>query len=144
MKPLLRVGFDSSKNEPGDLTFDQVALLDRYNIEFVPMNDFRPMHRRADGSWSGGLGHLANGTVDTLASNIFITQERYESFAFSSPFKNTDYVLLYASANPLHFDSLFARIDLHVYLTTAIVCVLLIALYQFARPTMVGSNVASE
>ena len=101
------------------------------------MSDFRPMRRRIDGSWSGGLGHLANGSVDTLALNFFITPERYESFAFSSPSGRADYSVLYAAsiAHPLRFDSLLARIDLQVYAATAAVCTLLITLHQFARPT---------
>lgn len=40
----------------------------------------------ANGSWTGLLAYLHNGTVDTLAADFQPTTDRLRSFRFSSPY----------------------------------------------------------
>jgi hypothetical protein len=109
--------------------------LEEFNKEFVYIPNYLPIIRDKDGNWTGALGALKNGTVDTLIDSFYITPERYDSFAFANPIQRHDFAALYAFESPgaVKLTSLTAHVHVSAYALIAVACFLCVALNQFVE-----------
>jgi hypothetical protein len=67
---VLRVGYDGLKeahNNGSTILIEGLEmLLSGFNVKSVRIDKYNPISKLADGSWTGVLGHVYNGTIDTV------------------------------------------------------------------------------
>jgi hypothetical protein len=97
-----------------------------------------------NGTWTGPLGQIQSGHIDTFTVNAYITLERFDSFLFTTPYVIEKYAVLMKRPNKffIDYDSLTVYIDASVYFVTFALLLLLflIAWLNEQRPHIIKRN----